>query len=387
MAISSSLLSLSFFLLTIALTFVNAHSKDYYYNTNKPNLNVIDSCWRAKPNWSSNRKALADCAIGFGKDAIGGKYGAIYIVTDSSDDPVTPKQGTLRYGAIQTKPLWIIFDRDMVIRLKNELIMNSYKTIDGRGVKVEIGNGPCITIQGVNHVIIHGISIHDCKPSNAGLVRSSPDHVGHRQGADGDAISIFASSNIWIDHCFLARSSDGLIDIIHASTAVTVSNNYFTQHDKVMLLGHNDEYTADKIMKVTIVFNRFASGLIERMPRVRFGYAHVANNQYDEWKMYAIGGSANPTILSEGNFFTAPNDHNSKQVTKRETKGKGNWKSWKWRSSKDVFSNGAYFVPSGYGSCAPNYTPSQSFTAVPGYMVPAITLNAGPLNCYVGRSC
>ncbi|CAL5199549.1 unnamed protein product [Lathyrus oleraceus] len=380
MAISYSLL-----LLTIALTFVNAYSKDYYYNTKKPSLNKIDSCWRAKPNWSLNRKALADCAIGFGKDAIGGKYGAIYRVTDSSDDPANPKQGTLRYGAIQTKPLWIIFDRDMVIRLKNELIMNSYKTIDGRGVKVEIGNGPCITIQGVNHVIIHGISIHDCKPSNAGLVRSSPDHVGRRRGADGDAISIFASSDIWIDHCFLARSSDGLIDIIHASTAVTVSNNYFTQHDKVMLLGHNDDYTADKIMKVTIVFNRFASGLIERMPRVRFGYAHVVNNKYDGWKMYAIGGSANPTILSEGNFFTAPNDNSSKQITKREAKG--NWKSWKWRSSKDAFSNGAYFVPSGYGSCAPNYTPSQSFVAVPAYMVPAITLNAGPLNCYVGRSC
>jgi pectate lyase len=121
----------------------------------------------------------------------------------------------------------------MVIALKNELIMNSYKTIDGRGVKVEIGNGPCITIQGVSHVIIHGIRIHDCKPSKAGLVRSTPDHVGRRQGSDGDGISIFASSNIWIDHCFLASCSDGLIDIIHASTAITISNNYFTQHDKV----------------------------------------------------------------------------------------------------------------------------------------------------------
>jgi pectate lyase len=37
---------------------------------------------------------------------------------------------------------------------------------------------------------------------------------------------------------------------------------------QVMLLGHSDDYTADKIMKVTIVFNRFASGLIERMPRL-----------------------------------------------------------------------------------------------------------------------
>lgn len=34
-----------------------------------------------------------------------------------------------------------------------------------------------------------------------------------------------------------------------------------------MLLGHNDEYTADKVMKVTVAFNHFGPGLIERMPR------------------------------------------------------------------------------------------------------------------------
>lgn len=34
-----------------------------------------------------------------------------------------------------------------------------------------------------------------------------------------------------------------------------------------MLLGHNDGFVADKIMKVTIAFNSFGPGLIERMPR------------------------------------------------------------------------------------------------------------------------
>lgn len=196
-------------------------------------MNLIDLCWRTESNWANNRQALADCAIGFGKDAMGGKYGEIYEVTSPADDPVNPKPGTLRYGVIQTQPLWIIFAKDMVITLKNELIMNSFKTIDGRGAKVEIANGPCITVQGVSHVIIHGISIHDCKPGKAGLVRSSPSHVGQRQGSDGDAISIFGSSHVWVDHCFLARCADGLIDVIHASTAVTISNNYFSQHDKV----------------------------------------------------------------------------------------------------------------------------------------------------------
>lgn len=242
------LLSCIIFLSHITPT-IQAYSTGYYYTIPKPisnyvpkiststpkkiTMNLVDSCWRAKSNWASNRKALANCAVGFGRNAIGGKYGRIYTVTSSADDPTDPKPGTLRYGAIQTTPLWIVFAKDMVITLKNELIMNSYKTIDGRGAKVEIAYGPCITIQGVSHVIIHGISIHDCKPGTYGMVRSTPTHVGRRLGADGDAISVFGSSDIWIDHCFLARSSDGLIDVVYASTAVTISNNYFTQHDKV----------------------------------------------------------------------------------------------------------------------------------------------------------
>ncbi|KZV16067.1 hypothetical protein F511_26196 [Dorcoceras hygrometricum] len=348
-------------------------------------MNKIDSCWRSNPKWANNRQSLADCAVGFGSGAMGGKNGAIYVVTDASDDPVNPRVGTLRYGAIQTQPLWIIFERDMTITLKNELMVNSYKTIDGRGAKVEITRGPCITIDYVSHVIVHGISIHDCKPGTRGMVRSSPNHVGERHGSDGDSISIFASSNIWIDHCYLARATDGLVDIIHGSTGVTVSNNYFTQHDKVMLLGHQDGFAADRVMKVTVVFNHFGPGLVQRMPRVRVGYAHVANNRYEKWLMYAIGGSSDPTILSEGNYFVASNDASSKQVTKRETNS--GWKSWKWRSTNDVFINGAYFVQSGYGSCAPNYSGQQYFAAAQGSLVPALTSDAGPLQCRPNVKC
>ncbi|XP_027087566.1 putative pectate lyase 2 [Coffea arabica] len=348
-------------------------------------MNIIDSCWRSRSNWADNRRALADCAIGFGKNAIGGKYGATYIVTDPSDNPGHPKSGTLRHGVVQTKPLWIIFARDMVITLKNELIVNSFKTIDGRGVKVEIAYGPCITIQHVSHVIIHGVSIHDCKPGKAGIVQSSSTHTGRRGGSDGDGIDIFDSSYIWIDHCFLARCSDGLIDVIHASTAITISNNYFTQHDKVMLFGHNDKNTEDNAIKVTVAFNHFGPGLVQRMPRVRLGYAHVANNRYDRWEMYAIGGSANPTIFSEGNYFMAPDSPDAKQVTKREAKN--GWKNWKWRSSKDKFMNGAYFVQSGYGNCSPGYNRYQNFPVADGSLVPALTADAGPLRCTTNKAC
>ncbi|EFJ16599.1 hypothetical protein SELMODRAFT_421677 [Selaginella moellendorffii] len=95
-----------------------------------------------------------------------------------------------------------------------------------------------------------------------------------------------------------------------------------------MLLGHNDDYTADRAMQVTVAYNHFKQGLVERMPRCRHGYFHIVNHDYTEWKMYAIGGSANPTI--EGNTFFA------------KTR-----KSWHWRSGKNLFLNGAYFITSG----------------------------------------
>lgn len=60
--------------------------------------NPIDDCWKCDPNWPNNRQGLADCGIGFGQYALGGKGGRFYFVTDSSDDDaVEPKPGTLRY--------------------------------------------------------------------------------------------------------------------------------------------------------------------------------------------------------------------------------------------------------------------------------------------------
>ncbi|MQL92142.1 hypothetical protein Taro_024747 [Colocasia esculenta] len=121
-------------------------------------------------------------------------------------------------------------------------MVDSFKTIDGRGAQVEITGGPCITVQGADHVIIHSLSIHDCTPGKPRLLRSSPSHVGHRLGSDGDAITIFASSNVWIIHCRLSHCYNGLIDVTHGSTSVTISNSHFSNHDKV-LIGHRTIYS------------------------------------------------------------------------------------------------------------------------------------------------
>ncbi|KAL6547454.1 hypothetical protein OROMI_023175 [Orobanche minor] len=348
--------------------------------------NPIDDCWRCDTNWEKNRQRLANCGIGFGKQAIGGRDGKIYVVTDSGDHPVNPKPGTLRYGAIQNEPLWIIFSRDMVIKLKQELMVNSFKTIDGRGSSVHIAGGPCITIHYATNIIIHGLNIHDCKQGGNAYVRDSPQHSGYRTLTDGDGISIFGGSHIWVDHCSLSNCRDGLIDAIHGSTAITISNNYLTHHDKVMLLGHSDSYTLDKIMQVTIAFNHFGEGLVQRMPRCRHGYFHVVNNDYTHWKMYAIGGSANPTINSQGNRFLAPDRKENKEVTKHENAPQSKWKGWNWRSSGDLMLNGAFFTPSGAGASS-SYAKASSSSARPSSVVGLITSGAGSLTCRKGRRC
>ncbi|TMW82175.1 hypothetical protein EJD97_006606, partial [Solanum chilense] len=349
--------------------------------------NPIDDCWRCDPNWEKNRQRLANCAIGFGKNAIGGRDGKIYVVTISgNDDPINPKPGTLRYGVIQDEPLWIIFARDMVIQLKEELIMNSFKTIDGRGANVHIAGGPCITIQYVTNVIIHGIHIHDCKQGGNAMVRSTPQHYGWRTISDGDGVSIFGGSDIWIDHCSFSNCVDGLIDAIMGSTSITISNNYMTKHDKVMLLGHSDSHVQDKNMQVTIAFNHFGEGLVQRIPRCRHGYFHVVNNDYTHWEMYAIGGSANPTINSQGNRFLASDIRFSKEVTKHENAPESEWKNWNWRSDGDLMLNGAFFVKSGAGASS-NYAKASSLSAKSSSLISSLVSGAGALSCREGSRC
>lgn len=85
---------------------------------------------------------------------------------------------------------------------------------------------------------------------------------------------------------------------------------------QVMLLGAQDGHNIDKIMQVTVAFNRFGHGLIQRMPRCRWGFFHVVNNDYNHWEKYAIGGSAHPTIISEGNRFRASNNPHLKEVSR-----------------------------------------------------------------------
>ncbi|XP_057810886.1 pectate lyase-like [Salvia miltiorrhiza] len=352
--------------------------------------NPIDRCWRCDQNWDKNRKRLAECGAGFGYRTTGGKEGRYYVVHDPSDDDmVNPRPGTLRHAVTQSEPLWIVFAHSMVIRLKQELIVSSHKTIDGRGVQVHVAYGAGITLQFVQNVIIHNIWIHNIVPASGGTIRDAVDHVGLRTQSDGDAITVFSSSNVWLDHISLSKATDGLIDVIEGSTAITISNCKFNHHNDVMLLGANDLSSKDAIMQVTVAFNRFGIGLIQRMPRARWGFVHVVNNDYSHWELYAIGGSAHPTIISQGNRFRASNYRYTKEVTKRDYAQESEWMKWQWRSEGDLFTNGAYFRESGppLKHTKNPLTGENLIKYKPGSFVGRLTRSSGALRCRNGHYC
>ncbi|XP_011098576.1 probable pectate lyase P56 [Sesamum indicum] len=351
--------------------------------------NPIDRCWRCNPNWALNRQKLADCAQGFGAAATGGKFGPIYVVRDPSDnDMMNPKPGTLRHAVIQPGPLWIIFSHSMNIKLNQELIMTSDKTIDGRGALIQITGGAGLTIQFVHNIIITNLKITNIVPSPGGTIRDSVNHFGFRTGSDGDAINIFGSHNIWIDHLSMSGGADGLIDAVMGSTAITISNCHFVRHDKVLLFGGRDMDEIDSKMQITLAFNHFGKHLVQRMPRCRRGFFHLVNNDYTHWLMYAIGGSHHATIISQGNRYIAPPLPDKRQVTHREADSpESEWRKWTWVTDHDVFLNGAYFVPSGDPNGAATYLALEKIRPAPGEQVYDLTRFAGALKCVVSLPC
>jgi len=163
---------------------------------------------------------------------------------------------------------------------------------------------------------------------------------------------------------------------------------------QVMLFGASNDYTEDKIMQITLAFNHFGKRLVQRMPRIRYGFVHCVNNDYTHWEMYAIGGSQNPTIISEGNRFIGPNNKmlgndliNSKEITKREYTEESEWKIWQWRSVNDLFLNGAFFVQSGPELKDRPFSREDMITAKPGSYVGRLTRYSGNLRCRVGQPC
>lgn len=160
---------------------------------------------------------------------------------------------------------------------------------------------------------------------------------------------------------------------------------------QALLFGASDKDSKDKIIRVTVAYNHFGKNLTQRMPSIRWGFAHVVNNDYTHWQMYAIGGADGATIISQGNKFRAPGDKNAKEVAHRNQYGQGApesvWRSWTWRSEGDLLINGATFTQSGDPNWRNWCKGMPLINPAPASEVHLLTKFAGTLPCRVGKPC
>jgi pectate lyase len=125
-----------------------------------------------------------------------------------------------------------------------------------------------------------------------------------------DAVTIQSSVNVWVDHCDLSSdltspkgTYDGLIDVVHGSSNVTISWTLFHDHYNTSLVGHTDTVNSEDLaLAVTFHHNLFRNTPLGS-PRARFGHVHLFNNHYDTVDTYAIASVMGATLRIENNVF------------------------------------------------------------------------------------
>ena len=136
--------------------------------------------------------------------------------------------------------------------------------------------------------------------------------VGAHDDDDEDCLQVnHESKNVWIDHVDIYDGHDGNLDITNASDYVTISWTKFsytsasTGHQFSNLIGNSKTKTTDRgHLNVTIHHTWWADGVVERMPRVRFGKVHVANNLFDSKDAsYCVRAAIEADIRIEKNVF------------------------------------------------------------------------------------
>ncbi|NGN67018.1 polysaccharide lyase family 1 protein [Streptomyces sp. A7024] len=152
------------------------------------------------------------------------------------------------------------------ISVSGQVDVGSNTTVLGTGASSGFTGGG-LRIKGKSNVVIRNLNLS--KPK-----------------APADAVTVDSSTKVWIDHNSFSADRDhdkdyydGLLDITHGSSSVTVSWNTFKDHFKGSLVGHSDNNAAEDTgkLKVTYHHNLF-SNVYSRLPSLRFGTGHVYNN-------------------------------------------------------------------------------------------------------------
>jgi pectate lyase len=136
--------------------------------------------------------------------------------------------------------------------------------------------------------------------------------ISRATAGEGDAITLLRSKHVWIDHCDLSSelvggNYDGLVDITHASDYITISWTVFHDHRDTSLVGHSANNMAEDADHLTVTYHHNLFRQVFSGPRIRFGSAHIYNNQFVDMNTagsYAVAAESYARVLVEWNHFS-----------------------------------------------------------------------------------
>jgi pectate lyase len=230
------------------------------------------------------------------------------------------------------------------VRVSGLISISGMYNVASNKTVIGVGSGSGITGGGLNLSGVRNVILRNLVFRNA-----SDDSINIQSG----------TTNVWVDHNDLANGYDGLIDIKRGSDYITVSWNRLHDHDKSMLLGHDDGNASQDLgkLRVTYVHNWF-DGTGQRHPRVRFGNpVHVLNNYYSNIGSYGVASTMNAGVFVERNYFE---NVGSPTITQTGDSDPGNLKvlnNYKVNSGTEQVRNGASVAAIPY-----SYTPQANNT-------------------------
>ena len=216
-----------------------------------------------------------------------------------------------------------------MIHVKGELApgkidVGSNKTIIGLcGAEVH----GALKLSGSVNVIVRNLTIVGFAEGNCAL---DPDFdSGEGCSSGNDAVGITNNAHhVWFDHCEVRDGTDGNLDVNNGADFVTVSWTRFTYtprtdnvgddstgpagHRFSNLVGGTDSpknYDDANSLNVTWHHNHWDEGVVERMPRVRFGRNHIFNNLFSSsLANYCVRAGKGARVLLENNTFDGVKD-------------------------------------------------------------------------------
>ena len=180
-------------------------------------------------------------------------------------------------------------------------------TIIGKGTNALL-DGLGLAIVSSRNIIVRNITMRNAKPDCITINTTTTDTCHH----------------IWVDHCTFSDdpevdlsssgTHDGLLDITHRASYVTISWCEFHNHDKVCLLGYTDDATDEIPYLYTTYHHNWWNNTVQRHPRVRHTLCHVYNNYYDGTNPpgalgmgiaggYGIASTCEADVYVEANYF------------------------------------------------------------------------------------